>query len=168
MQETNCLTSIQTVRLWDILCAGHGSQETDFQTRLSHAVCCHSMNIVLVCPMQALSCTQSVSMPDSLSQNQTTCPTQAFSVLKSDSLCHNHLMHILLTCETCVLSLVIQSLPWLLRYSLSQSQTVCLELRQSAPCTSCWSHTNKIVFPLWTWNKQARKKVVICQECSIV
>ena len=77
-------------------------------------------------------------MSDSLSQNQTTCPTQAFSVSNSDSLCHNHLLHILLTFETCVLSLVILLLPWLIRYSLSQSQTVCLELRQYVPCTSCW------------------------------
>ena len=112
--------------------------QMETQSCLCGIVCCHSMNIVLVCPMQALSCTQSVSMSDSLSQNQTTCPTQAFSVSNSDSLCHNHLMHILLTCETCVLSVVILLLPWLLRYSLSQSQTVCLELRQSIPCTSCW------------------------------
>ena len=64
--------------------------------------------------MQALSCTQSVSMSDSLSHNQTNCPAQACSVSKSDSLSHNqtvYLMHILLTYETCVLSLVILLLP---------------------------------------------------------
>ncbi len=64
--------------------------------------------------MQALSCAQSVSMLDTLSDNQTTCPAQACSVSKLDSLSHNqtvYLMHILLTYKTCVLSLVILLLP---------------------------------------------------------
>ena len=83
--------------------------------------------------MQALTCTQSVSKPDNLSHNQTDCPTQSLFVSKSDSLPHNqtvYVMHILLTYDICVLSLVILLLPWLILYTMSRSQTVCLTFRQ--------------------------------------
>lgn len=107
--------------------------KTQTQSCLCVMVCCHSMNIVPVCPMQALTCTQSVSKPHNLSHNQTDCPTQSLFVSKSDSLPHNqtvYVMHILLTYDICVLSLVILLLPWLILYTMSRSQTVCLTFRQ--------------------------------------
>lgn len=114
-------------------------------------VICHFMNTFPVCPMQALSCAQSVSMSDSLSHNQTDCPAQACSVSNSDSLSHNqavYLMHILLTCKTCVLSLVILLLPWLLLYTLSLSHTICVKVRQSVSKLDDLSHI-QAVCPMW-------------------
>ena len=101
-------------------------------------VCCHSTNIVPVCPMQALSCTQSVSMSDSMSHNQTNCPTHAFSVLKSDSLSHNQtvcLMHILLTCKNCLESCDF----------LDSFCTLCLEVRQSVSKSGSLSRSQTIL-----------------------
>ena len=94
-----------------------------------------------------------------LSQCQTVCliirqtffPSQACSVSKSDSLSHNqavYLMHILLTYKTCVLSLVILLSPWLLLYTLSWSQTLCVKVRQSVSKLDNLSHI-QTVCPMW-------------------
>lgn len=121
------------------------------QSCLCGIVFYHSMNTFPVCPMQALSCAQSVSMLDTLSDNQTTCPAQACSVSKLDSLSHNqtvYLMHILLTYKTCVLSLVILLLPWLLLHTLSWSQTICVKVRQFVSKLDNLSHIQTIC-PMW-------------------
>ena len=93
------------------------------------------------------------------SQNLTNWPMRALSVLKSDNLSHNQtvcLMHIVVTCETCVMILL---LPWLLLYTLSWSQTICLIVRdclitrQSVACTSCYRVklvSDRNIFELYT------------------
>ena len=64
--------------------------------------------------------------------------------LTEDSVKTGRPLHILLTYEICVLSLVILLLPWLLLYTLFWSQTICLKVRQSVSKLDNLSHTQTI------------------------